>query len=270
MKDEFLATVSHELRTPLNAIVGWAHLLLQGRSDENDLRQGLSTIERNARVQTRLIEDLLDMSRIISGKLRLDVQRVLPVTVVEAAIESVRPAAEAKGVRLEKVLDPLAGPVAGDPGRLQQVVWNLLSNAIKFTPNGGRVQVILERVNSHIELTVADTGRGIAPEFLPFVFDRFRQADPSTTRMQGGLGIGLAIAKQLVELHGGSIEAKSPGEGRVHRSSCSFRCGWFTVRRLNRSGCIRARPGGIAGRGGAVAASGREGAGGGRRAGRAI
>ncbi|MGD0767037.1 MAG: ATP-binding protein [Tepidisphaeraceae bacterium] len=214
MKDEFLATMSHELRTPLNAIVGWAHLLLQPNHDANDLLQGLSTIERNARVQTRLIEDLLDMSRIISGKLRLDIQRVLPVTIIEAAIDSVKPAADAKGVRLEKILDPLAAPVAGDPGRLQQVVWNLLSNAIKFTPKGARVQVILERVNSHVELTVADTGQGIAAEFLPFVFDRFRQADSSTTRKQGGLGIGLAIAKQLVELHGGSIRATSHGIGQ--------------------------------------------------------
>ncbi|MGD0140603.1 MAG: ATP-binding protein [Tepidisphaeraceae bacterium] len=214
MKDEFLATVSHELRTPLNAIVGWAHLLLQGKLDPNDLRQGLATIERNARVQTRLIEDLLDMSRIISGKLRLDIQRVLPVTIIEAAIDSAKPAADAKGIRLEKILDPLAAPVAGDPGRLQQVVWNLLSNAIKFTPRGGRVQVLLQRVTSHVELTVADTGQGIAPDFLPFVFDRFRQADPSTTRKQGGLGIGLAIAKQLVELHGGTILATSPGDGQ--------------------------------------------------------
>jgi len=214
MKDEFLATVSHELRTPLNAIVGWAHLLLRGKLEPNDLQQGLSTIERNARVQTRLIEDLLDMSRIISGKLRLDIQRLMPVTIIEAAIDSATPAANAKGIRLEKILDPQAAPVAGDAARLQQVVWNLLSNAIKFTPKGGRVQVLLQRVNSHVELTVADTGQGISPEFLPYVFERFRQADPSTTRKQGGLGIGLAIAKQLVELHGGTIRATSSGEGQ--------------------------------------------------------
>jgi CheY-like chemotaxis protein/two-component sensor histidine kinase len=188
--------------------------LLQGSTDEADLKQGLLTIERNARVQTQLIEDLLDMSRIISGKLRLDIQRALPASFIEAAINSVKPAADAKGIRLEQILDAHAGPVAGDPSRLQQVVWNLLSNAIKFTPKGGRVQVILKRVDSQIELTVADTGQGIAPEFLPFVFDRFRQADASTTRKMGGLGIGLAIAKQLVELHGGSIGVRSPGQGQ--------------------------------------------------------
>jgi PAS domain S-box-containing protein len=213
MKDEFLATLSHELRTPLSAIVGWSHLLLQGTSNEADLRQGLSTIERNARIQTQLIEDLLDMSRIISGKLRLDIQRVLPVAFVEAAIDSVRPAADAKGIQLVKTLDSLAGPIAGDPSRLQQIVWNLLSNALKFTPRGGKVQVVLQRVNSHVELSVADTGQGIEPAFLPYVFDRFRQADASTTRKQGGLGIGLAIVKQLVELHGGSVRVTSPGEG---------------------------------------------------------
>ena len=214
MKDEFLATLSHELRTPLNAIVGWSHLLLQGTPDGSDLKQGLSTIERNARVQTQLIEDLLDMSRIISGKLRLDIQRILPAPIIEAAINSVRPAADAKEIRLEQVLDTFAGPVAADPGRLQQVAWNLLSNAIKFTPKGGKVQVVLQRVNSHIELAVADTGQGISAEFLPFVFDRFRQADASTTRKLGGLGIGLAIVKQLVELHGGSIRVSSDGEGK--------------------------------------------------------
>jgi PAS domain S-box-containing protein len=214
MKDEFLATLSHELRTPLNAILGWSQLLLQTPDPTHDLKQGLGAIERNARMQTQLIEDLLDMSRIISGKLRLDVQRIVPITFIESAIDSVRPAAEAKGVRIEQMLDPLAGPIAGDPSRLQQVMWNLLSNAIKFTPKNGKVQVILERVNSHLEITVADTGQGIAPDFLPFVFDRFRQADPSTTRKHGGLGIGLAIAKQLVDLHGGNIYVKSPGEGR--------------------------------------------------------
>jgi PAS domain S-box-containing protein len=214
MKDEFLAVLSHELRTPLNAILGWARILNSGRVDPEDLREGLEAIERNARVQAQLVEDLLDVSRIISGKLRLDVQRVNLVEVVEAAIASVAPAAEAKGVRLRKVLDPLAGPVSGDPARLQQVVWNLLSNAVKFTPKGGRVQVLLERVNSHVELSVIDSGVGIPPEFLPHVFERFRQADSSTTRRHGGLGLGLAIVKQLAELHGGTARAKSLGEGQ--------------------------------------------------------
>jgi PAS domain S-box-containing protein len=212
MKDEFLATLSHELRTPLNAIVGWSQLLKAGY-DEKDLEQGLATIERNARLQTRLIEDLLDMSRIISGKLRLDIQRVMPSKIIEAATESIRPAAQAKGINLEQILDPNAGPVAADPGRLQQIVWNLLSNAIKFTPKGGRIQVQLARVNSHVELSVADNGQGIAPQFMPYLFDRFRQADPSTTRRHGGLGIGLAITKQLVDLQGGEISAHSDGEG---------------------------------------------------------
>ncbi len=212
MKDEFLATLSHELRTPLNAIVGWSQLLKAGY-DEKDLEQGLATIERNARLQTRLIEDLLDMSRIISGKLRLDIQRVMPSKIIEAATESIRPAAQAKGINLEQILDPNAGPVAADPGRLQQIVWNLLSNAIKFTPKGGHIQVQLARVNSHVELSVADNGQGIAPQFMPYLFDRFRQADPSTTRRHGGLGIGLAITKQLVDLQGGEISAHSDGEG---------------------------------------------------------
>jgi PAS domain S-box-containing protein len=214
MKDEFLATLSHELRTPLNAILGWSQLLRTGGSDKEELTQGLDTIERNARAQTQLIEDLLDMSRIISGKLRLDIQRVSPVAFLSNAIETVRPAAEAKGIRLEQMLDPAAGPVSGDPNRLQQVAWNMLSNAVKFTPRGGKVQVLLQRVDSHIEITVADTGQGISAEFLPFLFERFRQADASTTRRFGGLGLGLSIAKQLVDLHGGSIEARSPGEGQ--------------------------------------------------------
>jgi PAS domain S-box-containing protein len=214
MKDEFLATLSHELRTPLNAILGWSQLLRGGNSPEEELNQGLDTIERNARAQTQLIEDLLDMSRIISGKMRLDIQRVVPISFVKAAIETIRPAADAKGVRLEQILDPLSGPIAGDPSRLQQVAWNLLSNAVKFTPRGGKVQVILQRVNSHIELTVADTGQGISPDFKPFIFDRFRQADATTTRRYGGLGLGLAIVKQLVDSHGGTVSVQSPGEGQ--------------------------------------------------------
>jgi PAS domain S-box-containing protein len=214
MKDEFLATLSHELRTPLNAIVGWARILRPGKVDAEDLEEGLAAIERNAQVQSQLVEDLLDISRITSGSLRLDVQRLNITEVIEAALAAVMPAANAKGIRIHKVLDSLVGPVTGDFARLQQIVWNLLSNAVKFTPKGGKVQVLLERVNSHIEVSVIDTGVGIQPEFLPHVFDRFRQADASTTRRQSGLGLGLAIAKQLVEMHGGSIRVKSPGEGQ--------------------------------------------------------
>jgi signal transduction histidine kinase/ActR/RegA family two-component response regulator len=213
-KDEFLATLSHELRTPLNAILGWSQILQGGNATGEDLEQGLETIGRNARAQAQIIEDLLDMSRIISGKVRLNVQRVELANVVEAALDTVRPAAEAKGVRLQPVLDRAAGVVSGDPNRLQQVFWNLLSNAIKFTPRGGRVQVVLEQVDSHVEVSVNDSGEGIRPEFLPHVFDRFRQADASTTRRHGGLGLGLSIVRHLLELHGGSIEARSDGVGR--------------------------------------------------------
>ncbi|MDQ6619198.1 MAG: PAS domain-containing protein [Pseudomonadota bacterium] len=213
MKDEFLATLSHELRTPLSSILGWAHVLRSGRASSADLDKGLDVIERNARAQAQLIDDLLDMSRIISGKVRLDVQSVEPASFIDAAIETVRLAAEAKDIRLEKLLD--AGPftISGDPNRLQQIVWNLLANAIKFTPKGGKVQIVLERVNSHLEISVADTGVGIAPEFLSHVFDRFRQADSSTTRRFGGLGLGLSIVKHLVELHGGTVRVHSEGEG---------------------------------------------------------
>jgi PAS domain S-box-containing protein len=213
MKDEFLATLSHELRTPLNAILGWSQILRSRGHENEELAEGLSVIERNTRVQTQLIEDLLDMSRIISGKIRLDVQQVDLQDVVKAAVASVRHSAEAKTIRLQTVLDPLAGPVRGDPGRLQQCFWNLLSNAIKFTPRGGRVQVGLERVNSHLEVSVVDSGEGIKPEFLPHIFERFRQADASTTRRHGGLGLGLSIVKHLVELHGGQVRAKSAGQG---------------------------------------------------------
>jgi len=214
MKDEFLATLSHELRTPLNAILGWAQILRSRNRENHDLQEGLEVIERNTRVQAQLIEDLLDMSRIISGKVRLDVQPVDLPDVVKAAVASVRHAADAKNIRLQVVLDPLAGPVRGDPNRLQQCFWNLLSNAIKFTPKGGRIQVSLERVNSHLEVCVVDSGQGIKLEFLPHVFERFRQADASTTRHHGGLGLGLSIVKHLVELHGGSIGVKSAGEGQ--------------------------------------------------------
>jgi signal transduction histidine kinase/CheY-like chemotaxis protein len=214
LKDEFLATVSHELRTPLSAILGYAQVLQRGEPTPEQMRRGLATIERNVKIQAQLINDLLDVSRIISGKLRLDVQPVDLAAVIHAAIDTVLPAAEAKGIRIQRILDPLAAPVSGDPGRLQQVVWNLLSNAIKFTPRDGRVQVVLERVNSHLEITVSDTGIGITPEFLPHVFERFRQVDSATTRRHGGLGLGLAIVRHLVELHGGTVRAKSAGESQ--------------------------------------------------------
>ncbi|MEN3331003.1 MAG: hypothetical protein V7641_368 [Blastocatellia bacterium] len=213
-KDEFLATVSHELRTPLNAILGWARMLRAGQLDEATTARAFETIERNAKAQAQLIADLLDVSRIASGKLRLDVRSVDLVSLIEAALDSVQPAADAKGIRLQAVLDPRAGPVSGDSDRLQQVVWNLLSNAIKFTPKEGRVQVRLERINSHIEITVSDTGKGINRDFMPYVFDRFRQADGTLTRAYGGLGLGLAIVRHLVELHGGMVHAYSAGEGR--------------------------------------------------------
>lgn len=214
LKDEFLATLSHELRTPLNAILGWSQILRLRAGNDPELAEGLEVIERNARVQTQLTEDLLDMSRIISGKIRLDVQAVDLQDVVKAAVAAVRHSAEAKGIRLNVVLDPLVGPVRGDPGRLQQCFWNLLTNAIKFTPRGGRVQVSLGRVGSHVELRVVDNGQGIKPEFLPHLFERFRQADASTTRRHGGLGLGLSIVKNLVELHGGTVWASSDGEGQ--------------------------------------------------------
>jgi PAS domain S-box-containing protein len=216
MRDEFLATLSHELRTPLNAILGWTQILSMPTRvhDERELRRALGVIERNARAQVELIDDLLDLSRILAGQLRLDVQRVALVDVIGNAIESVQPAADAKGVRIERILDTRRGVVSGDAGRLQQVIWNILSNAIKFTPKGGKVQVLLGQVDSHIEITVSDTGIGIPADFLPYVFGRFSQKDSTPARSYGGLGLGLAISKQLVELHGGSIHAKSGGEGQ--------------------------------------------------------
>jgi len=217
MKDEFLATLSHELRTPLSAIFGWAQILKTGAHDPEAVREGIEVIDRNVRLQTQLIEDLLDVSRIISGKVRLDVQVVDLPELINSALESVRPAADAKRLRLEQVIDPSASPVSGDPARLQQVLWNLLNNAIKFTPKDGKIHVMLERISSHAELSVVDTGEGISPEFLPRLFERFSQSDASTTRKHGGLGLGLSIVKNLVELHGGSIRAHSEGEGRGAR-----------------------------------------------------
>jgi signal transduction histidine kinase/CheY-like chemotaxis protein len=213
-KDEFLATVSHELRTPLNAILGWANLLGDAHLAETERARAAEVIRRNARAQAQLIDELLDMSRIIVGKLRLNVQQIDPSAIVAASIESIRPSADARSIRLQAVLDPDAGPIVGDPDRLQQICWNLLSNAVKFTPKGGRIQIVLERVESSVEICVSDTGRGIAPEFLPYVFDRFRQQDSSSTRTYGGLGLGLSIVKSLVELHGGTVRVESPGENR--------------------------------------------------------
>ena len=213
-KDEFLATLSHELRTPLNAILGWSQLMKMGALPPEEITQGLETIERNAKAQAQLVEDLLDLSRIISGKLRLEVRPVDLPAVIEGALDSVRPAAEAKGIIVVPVLDSHAHTVPGDANRLQQVAWNLLSNAIKFTPRGGRVDVWLRGTATDVELTVSDTGAGIKPDFLPHVFDRLRQADASITRRHGGLGLGLAIVRHLVELHGGTVSAESPGEGR--------------------------------------------------------
>lgn len=214
LKDEFLATVSHEMRTPLTAMLGWVQLLRNGTLSPDTVPQALETIERNARAQAKLIDDLLDMSRILSGRLRLDVQQVQPAEIVEAAISAAEPAATAKTVRIVSDLDPHTGPIVGDPTRLQQIIWNLLNNAIKFTPAKGLVTVKLKRADISLEISVTDTGEGITPEFLPHVFDRFRQQDASTVRRHQGLGLGLAIVKQLVELHGGSVDARSEGVGK--------------------------------------------------------
>jgi PAS domain S-box-containing protein len=211
MKDDFLAVLSHELRTPLNAIVGYSRLLRGGLMPATEVQRAFETLERNANSLTRIVEDVLDVSRIVSGKIRLNVQAVELAVVVDNAVTTMQPAADAKGVRLQTLVDPRVGPISGDPDRLQQVVWNLVSNAVKFTPKGGRVQVVLERINSYVELVVSDTGVGITPEFLPHVFDRFRQADSGPTRKSGGLGLGLAIVRHLVELHGGSVHADSGG-----------------------------------------------------------
>ncbi|HEV7301951.1 MAG TPA: response regulator [Tepidisphaeraceae bacterium] len=214
MKDEFLATLSHELRTPLNAILGWAAMLRTPNSTGDDLAEGLEIIERNARSQAQLIEDLLDVSRIISGKLRLEVTPTSLGAIVEQSIEALQLAAGGKQITMELVVDPGSDVVMGDAGRLQQVVWNLLSNSIKFTPRGGHVTVRVGRSESHMEIHVIDSGKGIAPEFLPYVFDRFRQADSTSRRSHGGLGLGLAIVRHLVESHGGSVRAESEGDGK--------------------------------------------------------
>jgi PAS domain S-box-containing protein len=213
LKDEFLAVLSHELRTPLNAIVGYARLLRGGILAGEKAARGLQTLERNATSLTQIVEDVLDISRIVSGKIRLDVQPVELPLVVHNAVATVQPAADAKNVRLQTIIDPRVGPVSGDPDRLQQVTWNLLSNAVKFTPKNGRVQVRVEQVNSHVEIVVSDTGIGIRRDFLPHVFERFRQADAGLTRQSAGLGLGLSIVRHIVEMHGGSVQVASDGEG---------------------------------------------------------
>jgi PAS domain S-box-containing protein len=213
IKDEFLAMVSHELRTPLNAILGWTQILQSEGGMTEDQREGLEVIERNARVQSELIGDLLDMSRIMAGKMRLNVQQITLKEVVDAAVDTIKPAAEAKGVRIQKVMDPTV-IVSGDPGRLQQVFWNLLTNAVKFTPKGGFVRVLMQRVNSHVQVSVIDSGQGMNPSFISRAFERFRQGDSGETQKTSGLGLGLSIVKNLVEMHGGSIQAMSEGIGK--------------------------------------------------------
>ena len=213
IKDEFLATLSHELRTPLTSILGWSHLLDNGKLDEEAAKRAVETIVRNAEAQKLLIDELLDISRIIIGKLRLDVGPVQLAPMIESIVDGMRPAADARNIQLRTALDQSVDPIFGDPDRLQQVFWNLLSNAIKFTSQGGKVLVRLERADSNLEITISDTGQGIARELLPYVFDRFRQSDSSSSRTHGGLGLGLAIVRQLVELHGGTVSAESPGEG---------------------------------------------------------
>jgi PAS domain S-box-containing protein len=214
IKDEFLALLSHELRTPLTSILGWSGLLTGGNLNSAESHHALEVIVRNARAQRQLIDDLLDISRIITGKLRLNVRRVHLASIIEAVVDGVRPASDAKSINLHTTLDPKISPIQGDPDRLQQIIWNLLTNAIKFTPKGGRVMVRLERLHSNVELTISDTGQGIDPELLPHIFDRFRQSDSSSTRRHGGLGLGLSIVRQLVELHGGSVTAQSAGMGK--------------------------------------------------------
>jgi len=222
IKDEFLATLSHELRTPLTSLLGWSSVLRESRRDEKVLAQGLEAIDRNAHVQAQLIDDLLDVSRIVSGKLNLDVRPLDVCSVTRAAIAVVQPAADAKGITLDLWAQPGLGAISADSARLQQIVWNLLSNAVKFTPHDGKIHVRVERDRTNARVTVSDTGQGIDAEFLPRVFDRFRQADSSTTRNFGGLGLGLAIVRHLVELHGGTVSAESAGTGQGATFSASF------------------------------------------------
>jgi PAS domain S-box-containing protein len=213
-KDLFLATLSHEVRTPLNAILGWASIIRSGSCDAGDVQEGMEVIERNCKAQAQLIDDVLDVSRIVSGKLRLQIRPCELVVLINAAIDVVRPAADAKGIRFESALDPAASPASCDQNRIQQVVWNLLGNAVKFSPQGSTVRVTLARDLSTARIQVSDEGQGISPEFLPFVFDRFRQADSSSRRKLGGLGLGLSIVKHIMEMHGGTACAESMGDGR--------------------------------------------------------
>lgn len=213
IKDEFLAIVSHELRTPLNSMLGWAKLLRQGKLNQATAAKALETIERNAEVQKKLIEDILDVSRIVQGKIRLNLRPLHLIPVINAVSESIHPIAQAKAIQFQSLLDPNVAQVTGDADRLQQVLWNLLSNAVKFTPSGGRIEIRLEQVNSMAQITVSDTGAGISADFLPYVFERFRQADRTSTRANGGLGLGLAIVRHLVEMHNGTVYATSDGEG---------------------------------------------------------
>jgi signal transduction histidine kinase/DNA-binding response OmpR family regulator len=210
-KDEFLATLSHELRTPLSAILGWTHLVRTGKLDQSQITRAFDTIERNARSQSQLIDDLLDVSRIITGKLQIDLRPVELSSVIEASIDAVRPAFEAKNIKFETTMDPISSVIVGEANRLQQIFWNLFSNAVKFTPQGGSVHVTVKRASPHVKISIVDTGIGIDMDFLPYIFDRFRQADGSTTRVHGGLGLGLAIVKHLVQLHHGTVEVTSKG-----------------------------------------------------------
>jgi signal transduction histidine kinase len=240
LKDEFLATLSHELRTPLSAILGWVHILRRGAKTPDDLQKGLDTIERNSRVQVELIDDLLDMNRIASGKVRLDMQPLAPITFIQAALETLRPTAEAKGVRLESVLDPSAGPVRGDPNRLQQVMSNLLSNAIKFTPRGGKVQVLLSRVNSHVEITVADSGMGIKPDFVAHVFERFRQADASTPASTAAWDWAWPSSRAWSSCMAAACMPPAPAKATARAFRCTCRCPWSRATARPRTASIRA------------------------------
>jgi CheY-like chemotaxis protein len=222
VKDEFLATMSHELRTPLTSILGWSRLLQSNQLGDKEKERAVQVIQRNAEAQSKLIEDLLDVSRIITGKLKIEVQPVSFASITEGVINSLRPAADAKQLELEAAIDPVAGPILGDPARLQQIVMNLLSNAIKFTPNGGRIDVRLERYDSCVRLEVKDTGVGIAPEHLPHIFERFRQVDSSNVRAHGGLGLGLAIVDYLVRQQAGKVSAQTEGLGKGATFSVEF------------------------------------------------